>query len=159
MSDYRVGKGRPPRNWQFKPGQSGNPGGRPRKKQGVDVIGLLDEPVAVSQDGRTRSLPPAEVMLRRIVKRALKDDDLRSILFLIEQFHHHEVFAPPASTGYGGVLPLPNSMPWAMALDLAERFGLPPWNEKQKALGRERYLATRTEEERVVDEAMEYPDL
>lgn len=159
MSDYSVGKGRPPRNRQFKPGQSGNPGGRPKKKQGVDVLGLLDEPVAVSQDGRARNLPPAEVMLRRMVKRALKDDDLRSILYLIEQFHRHEVFAAPASTGHAGVLPLLNTMPWAMALDLAERFGPPPWSEKQKAVGRERYLATRTEEERVVDEAMEYPDL
>ena len=27
-SDYEVGKGKPPKNYSFKPGQSGNPGGK-----------------------------------------------------------------------------------------------------------------------------------
>jgi antitoxin (DNA-binding transcriptional repressor) of toxin-antitoxin stability system len=29
---YKVGPGRPPREFQFKPGQSGNPGGRPKNR-------------------------------------------------------------------------------------------------------------------------------
>lgn len=28
--DYSVGKGKPPKHTQFKPGQSGNPKGRPK---------------------------------------------------------------------------------------------------------------------------------
>lgn len=30
-SDYEVGRGRPPKEHQYKKGQSGNPRGRPRK--------------------------------------------------------------------------------------------------------------------------------
>ena len=31
LSDYSVGYGKPPKHSQFKPGQSGNPRGRPKK--------------------------------------------------------------------------------------------------------------------------------
>lgn len=58
MSNYTVGKGRPPRNWQFKPGQSGNPGGRPRKKPGIDVLTLLDQPITVAQEGQAIEMQP-----------------------------------------------------------------------------------------------------
>jgi hypothetical protein len=33
--EYRVGPGRPPREFQFKPGQSGNPKGARRKLQSI----------------------------------------------------------------------------------------------------------------------------
>lgn len=37
--DYEVGRGRPPKSTRFKPGQSGNPHGRPKKTQTVyDVL-------------------------------------------------------------------------------------------------------------------------
>lgn len=158
MSDYRVGRGRPPRNWQFKPGQSGNPGGRPKKSSAIDVMAILDEPVTISQEGKTRKMSPAEVTLLRMVKRAIKDEDLHSILYLIERFERYGLLAPLPSA-FNSVLRLPNTMPWRMACNMAERFGMPPWNDKQKAIGREHYIATRTEEERAMDEAMGYPDL
>lgn len=159
MSDYAVGKGRPPRNRQFKPGQSGNPGGRPRQKGAIDVRAILDEPMTAIQEGRARTVSPREAVLRKMVRKALKDDDLRAIRYLIAQFDRHGVLeAPPSGIG-GGVLLLPNSMPRTMALDLAENVGPPPWNEKQKAWARARYLANRSDEERHYDEARGYPDL
>jgi Family of unknown function (DUF5681) len=33
--EYRVGPGRPPKEYQFKPGQSGNPKGAPRKPKSI----------------------------------------------------------------------------------------------------------------------------
>jgi hypothetical protein len=33
--EYRVGPGRPPKEYQFKPGQSGNPKGAPRKPESI----------------------------------------------------------------------------------------------------------------------------
>lgn len=37
-ADYEVGYRKPPRHTQFKPGQSGNPKGRPRKALGLNTI-------------------------------------------------------------------------------------------------------------------------
>ena len=42
--DYRVGPGRPPKEHQFKPGQSGNPAGARRKPKSIEPVlkGLLE---------------------------------------------------------------------------------------------------------------------
>src|SRR6476660_8447239 len=37
--DYRVGPGRPPKEYRFKPGQSGNPKGARRKTSDEDRVG------------------------------------------------------------------------------------------------------------------------
>lgn len=155
MSDYIVGKGRPPRNWRFKPGQSGNPGGRPKKKPGIDVLSLLDQPVTVVQEGRAVEMQPSEVTLRKLVRKALKDRDRGAILHLIDLFIKYDVIRLPSSLPGGGVLALPNDMPWRMATLALRQLGVPPWTPHQLASVQAEYLATRGEDERLLDEALE----
>jgi Family of unknown function (DUF5681) len=49
-AEYRVGPGRPPRQFQFKPGQSGNPKGAKRKPQSIviDVKAMLEKALNAS---------------------------------------------------------------------------------------------------------------
>ena len=49
-AEYRVGPGRPPREFQFKPGQSGNPKGAKRKPQSIviDVKAMLEKALNAS---------------------------------------------------------------------------------------------------------------
>lgn len=47
---YKVGKGRPPLHTRFKPGQSGNPGGRPRKP--ITYVELFSKVAAELTVGR-----------------------------------------------------------------------------------------------------------
>lgn len=45
MSDYEVGKGKPPKHSQFRPNQSGNPRGRPRKLPRIEIPSQLGRDV------------------------------------------------------------------------------------------------------------------
>lgn len=38
VHDYKVGPGKPPKHTRFKPGQSGNPKGRPKGSQNVKTV-------------------------------------------------------------------------------------------------------------------------
>ena len=72
-----VGYGKPPVETRFKPGQSGNPGGRPKGTQNVLTIfaRLLRERLVVTQkNGRRRSITTLEATLTAMMNRAIKGD-------------------------------------------------------------------------------------
>ena len=157
---YKVGYKRPPKAGQFKPGRSGNIKGRPRKaKQGVlDMATILDNPVEVSQGGRTVEMEPRKIALLAQVKKA-QSGDRNALVYVVEQFLKHGVIGAPQQPVTSGVMTLPNTMPFAMAQQMAQRFGHPPWTAKQIKAGREGYVARRSEAEAQRDQAIGYPDL
>lgn len=159
-NDHKVGYRRPPKHTQFKKGQSGNPGGRPRKRGPVkvDIEALLQQPVTVVQDGKRCVLSPKEVSLRKMLQKALQEQHLRSIIYLLELFEKYNIIEIPTKHA-GGVVCVPNTMPSRMVDIMLERFGVPPWSQAKLAKGRAAYLATRTDEEKQVDDLLEYKDL
>ena len=74
--NYEVGYGRPPQGAQFKPGQSGNPKGRPKGAKNLVTLFReeLDRPVPVTQNGRTRMMSKARVAVIQQVDKAAKGD-------------------------------------------------------------------------------------
>ena len=77
MPDDTIGYGRPPKQFQFKPGRSGNPKGRPKRKPSAlaDVIKkTFVAPIQYREQGQTRTTTRAELGLRMIVDRAVKGD-------------------------------------------------------------------------------------
>lgn len=82
--DYDVGYGRPPRTHQFKPGQSGNPKGRPRGAKGEDTIfrGVINTKVPMSLRGRVRRVPLLEAVWMRIADDALKGNSKAATLLI-----------------------------------------------------------------------------
>src|SRR5208337_3426413 len=74
--EERVGKGRPPRATRFRPGQSGNPRGRPRRARGLGglLATALREKVEAKENGRKRRLTKLEAAVTQLVNRAAKGD-------------------------------------------------------------------------------------
>ena len=83
-NDYEVGKGRPPLHTRFKPGQSGNPRGRPKgiKNSKVLLANALNRKIPINEGGRRRTVSVLEAILMRFVSMGLKGD-LKVIMALL----------------------------------------------------------------------------
>lgn len=158
---YDVGYKRPPRHSQFRKGQSGNPRGRPPSRGPVklDFDQIVNAPIPITQNGRSLRMQPKEIALRKILHKAVTKADLRSIVYLLDQFAKYGVVDWQATETRRSVINLPNTMPWRMAMAMLKAFGEPPWLPRQVERSRDIYLASRSEAERDMDEAMAYPDL
>ena len=74
--DYEVGYARPPVHTRFKPGQSGNPAGRPKGAQNfaTEIAAELKEAILVKEGGVTKRLSKRRAMIKRQAERALQGD-------------------------------------------------------------------------------------
>lgn len=97
-NDYLVGYGKPPLHTRFRPGQSGNPAGRPRgaKDLATLVKKALDRRVAAAETGRRRRPSKREAVIERLVDRAL-DADLRATKMLFDLLLALDRREPPAA--------------------------------------------------------------
>ncbi len=109
--DYEVGRGKPPKEYQFKPAQSGNPSGRPKSKKSgsTDISDVLNQPVKVKAGGKVREMGPFEASLRKLAKRAI-GGHLPSILKCIKVCEEYEILAPPPVATGGGVFRAPKGV-------------------------------------------------
>ncbi|MEX0957640.1 MAG: DUF5681 domain-containing protein [Rhizobiaceae bacterium] len=71
--DYDVGFGKPPTHTQFKPGESGNPSGRPPGTRSIAdaVKAALREPVTVTHNGKVKKVTAQDALLLRIFGHAM----------------------------------------------------------------------------------------
>ena len=109
-SDYVVGYRRPPKATQFAAGKSGNPKGRPKGSRSVEAVlkDVLQQKIAVTEDGKTRRIPALEVMLRRLANDAMRSDPnaIRLFLSLIDRYSDSpEAFNAKNVTGTVVILP------------------------------------------------------
>jgi hypothetical protein len=77
-SEYEVGYGRPPNRTKFKPGQSGNPSGLPKKLRRRSIHREVQEvflrPVRIRQGKGTRKVPGIIGLIERAMADALTGD-------------------------------------------------------------------------------------
>ena len=82
-----VGYGRPPREHQFKPGQSGNPKGRPKgaRNEATILQDVLNRKVTIRDGGRSRKIPVMEGIILRIIDDSLKGNT-KSASFILNRY-------------------------------------------------------------------------
>lgn len=90
MAGYDVGYGKPPREGRFKPGISGNPKGRPKRRPSViadHIDDVLATPMTFRERGRQRVATRAEIVVKVVIDRALAGDLLaaQDLLRMIRQ--------------------------------------------------------------------------
>jgi hypothetical protein len=98
MSDddrpYDVGYGKPPRHTRFRPGQSGNPRGRPKNARNSATIvrEVLTAKLKLNDNGRTRRTGKFEVALIQLANKAAAGD-LKAIAMVIGLYREVEAEA------------------------------------------------------------------
>lgn len=96
---YEVGYGRPPREHRFRPGKSGNPGGRPKGARNLAsvVAATLGERIAVTENGRRKRITKLEAAVKQLVNRAAAGDarPMQLLLALVQACDSR----PPPSSG------------------------------------------------------------
>ena len=81
---YQVGNKCPPKEHQFKPGQSGCPTGRPKGSLGLKtkLAQEMAKTIAVKKNGKLVKMKKEDVIVERIVENSMRGD-LRSTSLLI----------------------------------------------------------------------------
>jgi hypothetical protein len=82
--DYQVGKGRPPLETRWKPGQSGNPRGRPKGSRNIATMlnEALNQKITVRDKGKTYKITAWEGIARRLALEAVKGN-LKAVELLL----------------------------------------------------------------------------
>lgn len=83
--DYKVGYGKPPVETQFKPGQSGNPSGRPKRKRytRVEYEDAATTEVTTKEDGQPKRMSRREAVFTRLFALAA-NGDVRAIQMVLD---------------------------------------------------------------------------
>jgi Family of unknown function (DUF5681) len=96
---YAVGYGRPPVTTRFKPGQSGNPKGRPKGRK--KMLGLLQDAlnkrIPIREGGAVRKVSTAEAIILALMSKAMKGDakTFATLIALTQQSGEFERDPPP----------------------------------------------------------------
>lgn len=75
-SEFPVGYKKPPRHTRFKPGQSGNPSGRPRKKVTLaeSIERELNTRITVNEGGKQRRITKLDAIAKQQTNKAVNGD-------------------------------------------------------------------------------------
>ncbi len=95
--EEKVGYGKPPTRTRFKPGQSGNPNGRPKGSVNLktDLRSELSEKIQIREGERSLKVSKQRAMLKALVAKSLKGDSRAAnvVLTLVGKLFEPEAVA------------------------------------------------------------------
>ncbi len=74
--EYEIGYGKPPKQYQFKKGQSGNKNGRPKNSKNTYVLldEILSQTIPITENGKIMHISKRNAVLIQLVNKAVKGD-------------------------------------------------------------------------------------
>lgn len=74
--EYEIGYGKPPKEYQFKKGQSGNKKGRPKNSKNTYVLldEILRQTIPITENGKLMHISKRNAVLIHLVNKAVKGD-------------------------------------------------------------------------------------
>lgn len=74
VDQQKVGPGKPPKHSQFKPGQSGNPTGRPKGSKNLATLleKEMNRKITITENGKQKRITCAQAISRRLVTESVK---------------------------------------------------------------------------------------
>jgi hypothetical protein len=93
----KVGFGRPPRSRQFKPGESGNPRGRPKGARGVSQVleAALNKRITVTEGGKRKRITKLDAAIQQVANKAASGGE-KAVKLVMEMIAHGERTRQPA---------------------------------------------------------------
>ncbi len=99
-------RNQPPKEFQFKPGRSGNPRGRPKRAKNLKTVvrDVMGQKIALRTQGRRTTVSAAEAALNKALATALASGKVRDVIALFQLAERHGLAADDA--GPAGLAPL-----------------------------------------------------
>ncbi|MGE0774577.1 MAG: hypothetical protein AB7G25_02985 [Sphingomonadaceae bacterium] len=137
-SDEKVGYGKPPVRYRFKPRNANAPPVRrgPKPDRSVDVAAILSRPMKVSGKGRTKKIDARQLALESQARRAL-EGSFPAMKAFFKACRIAGLLERPAQAPTCGVFVVPRDIPYELGVTMFTELGQPPWSDDV----RQRYLA------------------
>ncbi|MGE0736632.1 MAG: DUF5681 domain-containing protein [Alphaproteobacteria bacterium] len=91
--NYAVGRGKPPQHTRFRPGQSGNPRGRPKgtRNLATDLEEELRRKIVIKEGNETKTVSKQQALVTSLVNNGIKGDSraLGHLLGFVARVIHH----------------------------------------------------------------------
>lgn len=133
---YEIGFGKPPKQSQFKKGQSGNRKGRPKRSQrAADLfLNAMLQKISVNENGTRRSMTKLEAALTQAVNKAVAGNPraMQTLTQMLKTFgflNHAQATQPLVITAN---IPLPSHLQTAEDI---EKFKAQEWMKPRKYYG------------------------
>ena len=125
MSDYLVGRNRPPLDSRFKPGQSGNKQGRKKTSGAAHAINLLDAPIMVESSQGRRKIDPFAFATEKQFRLAM-GGDMRAARDVVRKCKDAGVF-DITDVEHEFFWIIPKEWIWGVWKAMWRKYGAPPW--------------------------------
>lgn len=125
---YDVGYSKPPMERRFKPGNSGNPRGRPKGAKNLNTIvaEVANEMHSVIENGKRRRLSTLDLIVLRLRNLAMVDGNIRAF----DEIHRlRKTYGPQEYSQNAGVMVAPAEMTleeWAAEQEKKNKTRKPP---------------------------------
>lgn len=122
--DYEVGYGRPPKHSRFKPGQSGNPRGRPKGAKNVATVlrETMGKKITITENGRRKTISWLDAIVLRLSRSAV-EGDARAIDRVIKLLPMIETALAGEATESGSGAPSASHFAGKEDLEMLKLFG------------------------------------